>query len=145
MNKFYNDLEFGQKYELLLTQLIVNDGYQQFKNKDYDIMLKNGDEIVYYEVKADKITKNTGNICIEFQCNNKCSGISTTKANYYAYFEVLDDDKYNLYKIPVQKIKKRINEKKYKRIWFGGDNKKSKFYLFNKEIFKKYLIISNNE
>lgn len=137
---FYNDLKFAEKYELLVPTIIENDGFERCNNKDYDIMLKHGDVNKYYEVKCDKLMFKTGNICIEYECYNKPSGITTSKSDYYVYFELLPDDKHNVYIIPTKKIKKRIAENKYKKSINGGDYKKSKFYLFDKNIFKKYLV-----
>lgn len=140
MKKFYNDLMFAEKYELLVPTIIENDGYERCNNKDYDIMLKHGDVNKYYEVKCDRLMHKTNNICIEFECFGKPSGITTSKSDYYVYFELLSDDKHNVYIIPTKRIKKRIAKQEYKRTLCGGDNKASKFYLFDKNIFKKYLV-----
>lgn len=143
-NKFLQDLSFGQYYEELFITLIEHDGYKRCNNKYYDIELLKGDKLVYYEVKCDKMLYRTNNICIEFECYNKDSGITTTKADKYVIFELFPDETFNLYVIPVKRIKQQINEKTYKRVMNGGDYKSSKFYLFDKEIFKKYLIIKKN-
>lgn len=37
------------------------------------------------EVKSDTIAHITGNIAVEFRCNGKPSGISTTMADYWAF------------------------------------------------------------
>lgn len=37
------------------------------------------------EVKTDMIAHITGNIAVEFRCNGKPSGISTTEADYWAF------------------------------------------------------------
>jgi hypothetical protein len=142
MGNFKNDLKFGQTYEGMLTTLIKNDGYTTCNNKDYDLALIENGETIYYEVKSDRLTSTTGNICIEFECYNKPSGITTTKANRYAYYEIKPDGKYTLYIIPVRKIRKKIEQQKYKRIYAGGDNKASRFYLFDKTIFNKYVFHS---
>ena len=139
---FKSDLEFGNKYE---KELIDYLGYDEFKImkgcfKDYDIEININNTIKYFEVKADRLMKKTNNICIEFECSNIMSGIATTKADFYAYYEVIDETKHNLYMIPVSRIKKNILNKSYHRIIYGGDNGKSRFYLFNKDIYSKYLI-----
>ncbi len=139
-NNFTNDLKFGQKYEILLTKLIQNEGYEQCNNKDYDIKMVEQDRTIFYEVKTDRLTHKTGNICIEFECYGKASGITTTKADRYAYFELNPDGTQQLYIIPVKSILKRIKKKLYKRILNGGDFNMSKFYLFDKNIFKKIQI-----
>jgi hypothetical protein len=138
---FKSDLEFGSKYE---KELIKYLGYDDFKImgicfKDYDVEININNKIIYFEVKADRLTKKTNNICIEFQCSNLPSGITTTKANHYAYYEVIDETKHNLYIIPTNTIKKNIMNKTYSRILYGGDNGKSRFYLFDKDVYSKYL------
>jgi hypothetical protein len=138
---FKTDLEFGNKYE---QEFIKYLGYDDFKImegyfKEYDVEINIDNKIIYFEVKADRLTKKTNNICIEFQCNNIPSGITTTKANHYAYYEVIDETKHNLYIIPTNTIKKNIMNKTYNKIIYGGDNGKSRFYLFNKDIYSKYL------
>lgn len=144
MNKFYKDLEFGESYETLFTTLVQHDGYKRCNNKYYDIALMKGDKVVYYEVKCDRMLYKTGNICIEYECYDKPSGITTSKANKYVIFELFPDETYNLYVIPVKRIKEQINEGTYHCVKNGGDYKRSKFYLFDKEIFKKYIIINNH-
>lgn len=136
---FQQDLKFGQSYEELLTTLIENDGFDMCNNKDYDIAMKENDKTIYYEVKADRMTHKTGNICIEFECFGKPSGITTTKADRYAYYELNGDDKYTLYIIPVSSIKRRIKQQKYKRIIKGGDKSSSQCYLFDKSVFQKFI------
>jgi hypothetical protein len=37
------------------------------------------------EVKTDTMAQRTGNIAVEFRCNGKPSGISTTEADYWAF------------------------------------------------------------
>lgn len=142
INTFVKDLELGNKYEKLLIEYL---GYDDAKImdgcfKDYDIEININNTMTYFEVKADRLTHKTNNICIEFECSNKPSGITTTKANHYAYYEIIDETKYNLYMIPVSRIKKYIILNKYHRIINGGHNYNCKLYLFNKIIFSKYLI-----
>lgn len=138
MSKFKDDLKFGQIYEKLLTTLIKNEGYTTCNNKDYDLALIENGKTIYYEVKTDRYTNTTSNICIEYSCYNLPSGITTTKADKYAYYEIKPDGKYTLYIIPVDFIKEMIQKKKYKKKHIGGDFKLSHFYLFDKSIFEKY-------
>jgi len=135
---FEEDLELGKKYEL---EFIKFKGFKEFKVMqgeflDYDIIADN----IKYEIKTDLKSQYTSNICIEFECNDKMSGINTSKSDYYGYFVLYENDEYDLYEIPTKKIKKYIRKNKYKKIKFGGDNGRSKFYLFDRSIFKKYKI-----
>jgi hypothetical protein len=142
-SNFNNDLKFGQTFEILLTNLIQNEGYTSCNNKDYDIAMKENGNTIYYEVKADRMTHKTGNICIEYECFGKPSGITTSKADRYAYFELGPTaSSYTLYIIPVNAIKKRISKRKYKRTISGGDYSSSKCYLFDKSVFDKYIFHS---
>ena len=144
-NKFLRDLQNGQFYELELLKhipyktYIRPDGYF----KDYDVLVykKNGSKSTY-EVKSDKQINIYGNICIEYMCKNKPSGISTSKAKYWAIFEP-KGDLYTLYKIPKKIIMDSIEKKLYKRECKGGDYMASQLYLFDKNLFKDYIIFSN--
>lgn len=138
---FIKDLEFGREYEKKLLDYIEYDEYEFAPNKqfpDYDVKLKYKGEEFLYEVKADKLTDKTGNMCIEFECNNKPSGIVLTKSDYYAYFVIGEETK--LYIIPTRKIKRMIKHESYHKCMNGGDGYKSKFYLFKKDLFNKYLV-----
>jgi hypothetical protein len=137
---FTNDLSFGNQYEKKYAT------YKGFKNyiikegkfKPYDI--RDLDTNIKYEVKTDRYTHRTGNMCIEFMCNNQPSGISTTEAEWYAYWVYQPDGKDELYEIPVAELKDMIKQKKYLREQNGGDGFRSKFYLIKKELFNIYKI-----
>jgi len=133
---FFKDLDFGKKYEKELLKIIPHDSFNTVEGlfKDYDIELIKDNNKTLYEVKSDRWTQKTNNVCIEFECSNKPSGISTTKSDYYAYFIIINDG-YDLIVIKTETIKKLIKEKKYNKIKMGGDNNNSIFYLFDKNIF----------
>ena len=133
---FQKDLVFGKKYESELLNHISYDSFQISEGlfKDYDVKIVKDGLAISYECKADRWTHRTGNICIEFMCSNKPSGISTSKADYYAYF-IVKGDKYELLICKTEDIRQLIKDKLYTRIHRGGDNKNSEFFLFNKNIF----------
>ena len=114
-------------------------------NKKYDIKLyRKTKKPLYLEVKTDRLINKTGNICIEYEYNNNPSGINSTKSKYFLIVEIINDNKYNMYKIPTLKIKEAINDNTItKKTICGGDGYKSKLYLFKKEIFLKYLKVIN--
>jgi len=144
-NNFSKDLKFGEFYELKLLEHIKHKSYIKPPGnfKDYDIeILKNNGTKSTYEVKADRKIIYSGNICIEYMCKNKHSGISTSKAKYWAIFE-LKDETYTLYKIPTKILHNYIGDKKYFKDLSGGDYNNAKLYLFKKELFKDYIIYSN--
>ena len=126
-------LAFGNLYEEILKELIPHKECIQSIKGEYDLILDG----IKYEVKADRFMFKTGNVLIEYESNKKASGISITEADYYAIFE-LDNDKYELYLIPVQEIKQLISEKSYKCKISCGYNKLSKCYLFDKMFFDKF-------
>jgi len=144
-NKFLQDLAFGECYEMKLLEHIKFKSYEKPPGyfKEYDLLIhkKNGSKTTY-EVKADRQINIFGNICIEYMCKNKPSGISTSTAKYWAIFEP-KDNYYTLYKIPTKIIRDYIETKKYKRECKGGDYNNSSLYLFDKKLFKDYIIYSN--
>ena len=142
---FKNDLVFGKRFELELLKFLEHDSYEQSigVEKGWDICTKKLDFdtliINTYEVKADRISNRTGNLCIEYHCNNKDSGITTSIADYWAYFVVKEGFiDYDLYIIPTRKIRKYIRLNKYKINIHGGDKKRSKMYIFDINTFNKY-------
>ena len=137
---FKKDLEFGKKYELKLIEILKPTKYKIKEGcfKPYDIKIYEGNHKIYYEVKTDRYTNKTNNVCIEHECSNKPSGINTTRADFYAYFVVKPDGQ-DLYIIPTIYIKEIIEKKLYHKNISGGDGLRSKFYLFNKNIFDAYL------
>lgn len=145
MYKFKQDLKTGKKYENLLInhikclKFVIMEGY--FPDYDVIVYKKNGGKSTY-EVKSDKQINIYGNICIEYACRDKPSGITTTKAKYWAIFEP-KGDKYRLYKIPTKVIKELIENKEYHKDTIGGDNYASRLYLFKKELFNDYIIYDN--
>jgi len=137
---FYQDLAFGNKYEQEYLKLTKPAEFKIMtgKFKEYDIEIMDNSKTVYVEVKSDRWTHKTNNLCIEFMCNNTPSGITTTKADFYIYF-VVKPDGYDMYKIPVETLREAITNKTYHKTMRGGDGYRSQFYLFNKDIFKAYL------
>lgn len=140
---FTNDLKFGQSYEAEAIQYYINTGFILIDNsinkgcfRDYDFIVSKGDENLKIEVKADRLAHKTGNICIEYECNGKPSGIETTKADNYIYYIVNS----NTYNIPVKVIKEYIKNRKYIRVVKGGDRYASNMYLFKINLFNNYLI-----
>lgn len=121
--KFEQDLKNGQEYEKkalahiqeMYPEAYIVDGYCL----DWDIYipeLKMG-----VEVKSDAQYKVTGNFYVEYFCNGKPSGISTTKAEiYYIYLD-------KLYILTTKELKykcrKYLNTNRDKK---GGDNMASK-------------------
>ena len=140
MSQFRKDLQFGNEYEVKSLKYLDYDEVVPAPKRrfsDYDFYtIKDGIRI-NYEVKADRLSHFTKNFAIEFKCNNKPSGISTTKSNFYMY-HIVELEK--CYKIPTSVIKDMIKNKIYKRIVNGGDGHRSKMYLIDEGYFKDYLV-----
>ena len=115
------DLEFGQIYEKSLALIL----------QDKKI-----------EVKTERNQwKDTGNIAIELYNHNKKapSGLSVTKANYWATILVDDYKVKSIHILPVSDLKERVKEIVRNgggKIVMGGDFKASEIALIPiKEIF----------
>lgn len=134
---FERDLERGKIHEIYVLNEIkkkyhqahIIDGYC----KEYDIYIP---ELEFgVEVKADEKSKETGNIVIEIESNNKLSALTTTKAKYWVIY---DGRKYNWFL--TKNIKKCIEENnlRYAEFVAKGDTKSKKAYLINKTLLYKY-------
>ena len=142
---FQECLEFGHIYEKKLMEFIPYDSYiiREGLFSAYDVKVNYMGDKIRYEVKADRMAHKTGNMVIEFESNGVPSGISVTRARYYAYFVVKPYDLFDLYVIPVKVIKQYIMDSKYKRILKGGNKQLSHMYVFAIDTFKEYLLHSN--
>ena len=108
------DLAFGEKYEDCLAD-ILNKGKVEVKT-ERDIWVK------------------TGNIAVEIRCNSKPSGLSTTKADYWAHIMTKDDDMKFMLIFPVKTLKNRVKyllKNKKAKIVMGGDNGNSELILIS--------------
>lgn len=136
---FQNDLLLGKKYELMLLDYLDRKEYDEVElapNKrfvEWDVKIKRGSLEAKYEVKSDRLSHKTGNLCIEYECSGHPSGINVTQADYYAYF-VIHGSEQDLYLIPVDRLKAYIETANPKKMG-GGDNYRSRFYLIPKAVF----------
>tara|TARA_R100001224_G_scaffold84243_1_gene53527 strand:+ start:524 stop:874 length:351 start_codon:yes stop_codon:yes gene_type:complete len=102
---FSHDLELGQKGENLLAK----------------ILLLKGDKI---EVKTDLQATQTGNVFIEYKSRDRLSGLSTSKAEYWAF--LISNEQIII--IETNKLKELCKTKGLRRV-DGGDNNTSKGIL----------------
>lgn len=124
---FVNDLKFGKEYEKLALKYFeyVSYKFSEGKNKEYDIALTRLDGgIDKVEVKSDRIGKWTGNIAIEYECNYKPSGITSTCSDYWVYFV----EGVGVYKFHIDNLREIFKNNIYKCI-SGGDGYRSKMKL----------------
>lgn len=137
---FQADLPFGEMYQnRLLDYLTLQDGdeiEQPLGNfKEYDVLWRSGSTVTTYEVKADRITQRTGNLCIEYECRGKPSGITTTTANYWVHFVVQGPTEHTCYIIPTDIIRSIMNSYPSRNV---GDGWKTKARLIPLAIFAQY-------
>jgi len=135
---FQNCLKFGNIYEKKLIEFLKLENYELAPKRvfsDWDIKTHDG---LTYEVKADRYTYKTDNFCLEYEGNKKPSGLSVTKAIYYAYYVVKPSGE-DLYIIPVEDLKELINKNKFNTRYLGNNNL-SKCYLIPTKYFEKYLV-----
>ncbi len=134
---FKKDLERGKYHEIYVLnkiqkkykQAYIVDGYF----KEYDIFIPELDFGI--EIKFDERSKQTGNIIIETESNDKPSGISTTKAKYWVIY---DGRHYNWFLTKnLQKCVKENLLKEYKFVC-KGDIKTKKAYLIKYHLLFKY-------
>jgi len=61
--------------------------YSTWAFSDYDLILIKQDRTKYsFEVKYDRMSDITGNIAVEISCNGHPSGITISKADWFAYY-----------------------------------------------------------
>jgi hypothetical protein len=133
---FVNDLAWGKRYEQIAMDMIGGNAIVCPNGAFSDWDFKVDDEA--YEVKSDRRAYKTGNLCIEYEHTNIPSGISISKATYYIYFVIRQDNTYDCYKIPVTEIKRIINTFNPRKA--SCDNGNSHFYLVPTSYFNSYKI-----
>ena len=141
-NKFEKDLAQGKKYEVESLNHLDYDTYEMKEGyfKEYDLTIFKDGTPTKIEVKSDRQASSTGNMAIEYECKNKPSGLSATKADYWIYF-VVHKDKDECYKIPTDELRELVKDCRKVR---GGDNYMSRMYLLKMDNCKKYRIYRNN-
>lgn len=137
-DKFKMNLKQGKKYEKIALNYLDYDTVKHVegKFKDYDFIITKDDTEYKYEVKSDRQASITGNLAIEYEYNNKPSGISATTSDYLMYFIVFED-RDECYNMPTNELREIV--KSCKKV-VGGDKDLSKMYLVNKSKLHNYLI-----
>lgn len=135
---FKKALDYGKEAELKAAELFEYDDISFCNLSEYDGYWIIDGKQVFFEVKRCRYLDKTGNICIELSSNEKLSGISITKADYYLYF---NDDMSEAYLIDVLFIKRCIARKLYHRSINCGYNGLSRVLLFDKNIFAEYRVL----
>lgn len=141
MINFKKLLSFGQYYEKQALKLFQLQDviFPKGKFSYYDFYLEK--DKLKIEVKADKFTSKTKNICIEVESNGVLSGLSLTTADFWVIYVVNKDDKYKfdeVYKIPVDILKEEVKKNTFtKQLGYKG---LSKCHLIKKDKFANYLV-----
>jgi hypothetical protein len=89
--KFKSDLKFGQIYEKEFIKIMGFKSYDHELNKaikEYDIVVKHNGNESKYEIKADRLSYKTGNVCIEIAYKGRPLGITTNTSDYWGYFVI---------------------------------------------------------
>jgi hypothetical protein len=119
-NKFDIDLKYGQVREQELADILQN-------------------EKIEVKTERDK-WKETGNICIEFRCRGKESGIAVTEAKWWVHVLADGDETVCMLMFPIDKLKEiaRKHVVNKAQVVYGGDDNLSKMVLIPlKEIFNE--------
>ena len=84
------------------------------------------------EVKSERdIWQNTGNICIEYECWNKPSGIRATESDYWFHNLCIGDEEYFTLVFKTDTLKKIVDKLDTFKTVSGGDGNASRMYLVN--------------
>ena len=151
MNKFEKDLATGHEYEKRSLLYLDYDTHKFIQGyfKEYDLEIIKDGKKTTIEVKSDKQASLTGNLAIEYKCNKKPSGITTTTADFWIYFIVYDriidgvnHSREECYKIPTEELRQLV--KKCHKV-SGGDGNRSRMYLLKKSAVRGYLINFKNK
>ena len=148
MGKFKDDLNIGQKYEEIILKRAKRDfplAYiQKGKFKYWDINIPEVN--ITLEVKYDERNQTSGNILIEFECNDKPSGITTTKADFWVLFDKPDGKDIWFLTEDIRKCIYRnsyLNNLHPTTIQGPGDPYEKKVYLIKKKMLYTYQMPKN--
>lgn len=101
--------------------------------KEYDIMYNVHELVATIEVKEDLMHTKTGNVAVEFWCNLKPSGITSTLADVWVY-RLAD----GLYWSNVDELKRNLKSRPFRRVQ-GGDGRRSSMLLVPVDTFKSFF------
>jgi hypothetical protein len=138
-SKFEKNLKQGHLYEREAYHYLEYDTIKHddtVYRKEYDFIVTKDGKPIKIEVKSDRQASKTNNLAIEYECNNKPSGLSSSTADYWMYF-IVYPDRHECFKIPIDDL--RIIVKTCKQV-SGGDGMRSKMYLVRKSLVAKYLV-----
>ena len=99
------------------------------------------------EVKSERdIWQNTGNICIEYECWNKPSGIRATESDYWFHNLCIGDEEYCTLVFKTDTLKKIVDKLDTFKTVSGGDGNASRMFLVNlQKLFSTDVIKASKE
>ena len=104
------------------------------------------------EVKSERdIWQNTGNICIEYECWNKPSGIRATESDYWFHNLCIGDEEYCTLVFKTDTLKKIVDKLDTFKTVSGGDGNASRMYLvklqklLSTDVIKAFKEIKDDE
>tara|TARA_B100000073_G_scaffold53963_1_gene39772 strand:+ start:98 stop:520 length:423 start_codon:yes stop_codon:yes gene_type:complete len=133
--------ENRKKFDLDLT-------YGEIREEKIAAMLTNKK----VEVKSERdIWQNTGNICIEYECWNKPSGIRATESDYWFHNLCIGDEEYCTLVFKTDTLRKIVDKLDTFKTVSGGDGNASRMYLvnlqklFSTDVIKAFKEIKDDE
>jgi len=139
---FSKDIKDGHKAELVVKDILldkygfkelhINESTDYSVLKEYDLegINKKGQRVLI-EVKNDLKSSQTGNIAIEYSCNDKPSGVNATKADFWVSVGSSE-----IFILKIKVLKDLIKKESLRRDVSGGDNKIAKMYLFKIDVIR---------
>ena len=141
--KFKEDLKQGNIGERLVAKYLESKGFTIINygnTSDYDILTLYKGKEVKFEIKTDlyeyykKII--TNNLFIEVICNNKFSGINSSKADYFIYLLPNIDE---MYMIKISDLKELLMSRGFRRSSQSGDGGRVIGYLIDRDEAKEWF------
>ena len=119
--KFDLDLKYGKVKEKIIADMLQDKKIEVKTERDW-----------WYK---------TGNIALEYECNNKPSGINATQSDYWIQILAKGDDNHCMLVFEVSKLKEIVNKYKEKYTRMVGDRNASKCVILPiKKLFEKEAI-----
>jgi len=123
------DIKKNEKVEIFIANFLSTEGMKVLeinkkKNDEFDFLVEDKDgNIKTIELKTEdrniKKEKDTGNLYVEFECNDKPSGISTSKSDLYMFYLINIGE---LWRIDTPKLKHILFlHKSFKISPYSGD------------------------
>ena len=142
---FPETLKDAQVVENKIADFFKSEGWEtSFSEKPdwkyYDIAIEKDGIKYLVEIKNQKRTEQSNKCVVERSCNNKPSGIITTKADIWLEVIHCYDHVVRYYYTTVKNLREKIEEKRYKTIRSGGnENARTSLYVFYYEDYKTFF------